>query len=128
MILRKRNAKLVVVALGLVGGVMSVGTAAAHDIDGCGVESTCIWDLEDFQDRLVNRDEGLGWNNLAVSARNRNESWANNSENRNACAAGGLGGSEGSGGLLDWPVDGHDDATAPWNDNEVESLKTNGPC
>ncbi len=128
MPLQSVNAKLIVVALGLAGGVIFDGAATAHDIDNCGTESTCIWDLEDFQDRLVNRGENNGWWNLPTTARNRNESWANNSEDHNSCAAGGLNGSQESGGLQDWEIDGHDDAQAPWNDNEVESLKTSSRC
>lgn len=126
MILNRVNAKLLVIAMGLVGSAVSVGAAAAHDIDNCGVESTCIWDYNNYQNRVGQKSEGDGtFRYVGDAANNKNDSWANNSENYNSCAAQYV---AGDGDRQLWAIDGHDPDQAPWNDDEVSSWRTAGGC
>ncbi|UAL30278.1 hypothetical protein K8W59_01650 [Nocardioides rotundus] len=120
------SAKLVVVALTVSGGLISGGSAVAHDIDNCGQEATCIWAYNNYQNRVAQKGEGDGaFRYVGDAANNRNSSWANNSENMNSCGADYL---AGDGDRQTWAIDGHDPDQAPWNDNEVSSWRTQYGC
>lgn len=126
MIPKRVNAKLVVVAMGVGFSAFTVNAAAAHDIDNCGVEATCIFDYNNYQNRVGQKSEGDAYfRYVGDAANNKNSSWANNSENHNSCAAQYT---AGDGDQQSWPVDGHDPDQAPWNDNEVTSWRTSGGC
>ncbi len=120
------NLKALVLSAALVGSVVSVGSATAADIDNCASTSTCMWNSNDYQDKIAGRTHGdSDIKYVGDKANNKMDSWANNSNTYQSC---GYDGSNGTGDAQDWEENQHDSNVAPWNSDEVSGWRTKYGC
>lgn len=120
------NLKALVLAVSLAGSVISVGAASAHDIDNCSGTSTCLFDYNNWQNKVAGRTHGEGTiEYVGDGANNKMGSWANNSDTYKSC---GYDGSNGTGDQQEWNENSHDSDVAPWNNNEVSGWRTKYGC
>lgn len=122
-----RLKNVLVAAILVTGGVAGAGVATAADIDNCGHTQTCMWDDNDYQDKIAARSEGSDEiRNLDPNTQeDKMDSYANNSDVYQTCA---WSNRNGTGDSQDWEENEHDANVSPLNSDEVSSWRTKFGC
>lgn len=110
--------------LGSTAGAATV--ANAKDVDNCAGTSTCMWDDNNFQTKLIERTHGSdAIRNLSDEDEDKMDSYANNSNTYQTCA---WSNRNGTGDRQDWAENEQDSNVSPLNSDEVSSWRTKYGC
>jgi len=91
----------------------------------CASAQMCLWGNNDFNWKIADRSGGSGTITiLSGSANNQMDSWAN----RSGYVGCMYGASNGTGGRQTMGANSNDNNVAPWNSDEVSSLRTRYGC
>ena len=118
--------KIALISLAVAAVPFAAVPAMSADIDGCASNKTCLWDDNNYQDKLSEHVEGYEFKiNLSAANEDRMDSWANNSNTYKSC---GYSGQNMTGDTQSWNENSHDDNVSPLNSDEVSSYRTKYGC